>query len=102
MAQNIGVSGEVPSAPFELDDRRSVALGLLRRFLREKPLGAVSAAIILAVVVIAVFAPLIATHPRDFTDKKAILLAPSSKHYFGTDKFGRDVFSRIVYGSRVS
>jgi peptide/nickel transport system permease protein len=70
--------------------------------MREKPLGMFSAAIIIGVVLVAVFAPLIATHPRDYTDGNAILLPPSRDHYMGTDKFGRDVFSRIVYGSRVS
>jgi peptide/nickel transport system permease protein len=102
MAQNLEVSQEVHSTPFERGAGMPVALALLRRFMREKPLGMVSAAIILSVVLVAVFAPLIATHPRDFTDKNAILLPPSSDHYMGTDKFGRDVFSRIVYGSRVS
>jgi peptide/nickel transport system permease protein len=96
------MSHEVPSTPFERSTGTPVALALLRRFVREKPLGVFSAAIILSVVLVAVFAPLIATHPRDFTDKNAILLKPSSEHYMGTDKFGRDVFSRIVYGSRVS
>lgn len=102
MTQNAEASRAIPSAPLLPGGRLPATLGLLRRFLREKPLGVVSAAIILGVVLIAVAAPVVATHPRDFTDKNAILLPPSGEHYFGTDKFGRDVFSRIVYGSRVS
>ena len=82
--------------------RHGAALTFLRRFVREKPLGVISAVIICGVILVALFAPLIATHPRDFTDGNAILLPPSGEHYFGTDQFGRDVFSRIVYGSRVS
>jgi peptide/nickel transport system permease protein len=102
MAHNVGISHELPSEPLLHQGRTPVWLGLGLRLLREKPLGAFSAGIILCVLLIAIFAPLIATHPRDFADKKAILLPPSSDHYLGTDKFGRDVFSRIVYGSRVS
>jgi peptide/nickel transport system permease protein len=82
--------------------RQLAALGFVRRFVREKPLGVFSAAIILGVLFVALFAPLIATHPRDFTDGNAVLLPPSGEHYFGTDQYGRDVFTRIVYGSRVS
>jgi peptide/nickel transport system permease protein len=74
----------------------------ITRFARVKPLGAACTAIFLAMVVVAIFAPLIATHARDQTSKTAILLAPSRTYLFGTDNYGRDVFTRIVYGSRVS
>ena len=53
-------------------------------------------------VVVALFAPLIATHDVGATDLANRYLPPSAEHYFGTDATGRDVFSRIVYGARIS
>src|SRR3712207_3338657 len=70
------------------------------RFIRHKPLGAVSSIVIGLIVLTAVFAPLIApydpteTHPRDK------LQGPSATYRLGTDELGRDVFSRIVHGAR--
>ncbi len=56
---------------------------------------------VLLVLVVALFAPVIASHdPLEMTD--AIQAAPGSGHLLGTDDFGRDVFSRLVYGARVS
>ncbi|GEN30953.1 peptide/nickel transport system permease protein [Cerasibacillus quisquiliarum] len=58
--------------------------------------------IILFIVVTALLAPVIATHnptAQSITDR---YLAPSSEHYLGTDELGRDIFSRIVYGTRIS
>ena len=58
-----------------------------------------------AIVLVAIFAPLIAPYPGDAvsaTHPEAILLPPSREHLFGTDQVGRDVFSRVVYGARVS
>jgi peptide/nickel transport system permease protein len=54
------------------------------------------------IVVVAVLAPQIATHPPDAVHPTQTLLAPSSGHLFGTDQLGRDVFSRVVFGARVS
>jgi peptide/nickel transport system permease protein len=102
MTQQTQMSQDAMVANVWPERRRAPALDFLGRFVREKPLGVFSAAIIIGVVIVAIFAPLIATHPRDFTDGNAILLPPSREHYFGTDQFGRDVFSRIVYGARVS
>lgn len=53
-------------------------------------------------MVVACFAPLIATHEPSATDLQSVLKAPSSMHFFGTDEVGRDVFSRVVYGTRIS
>ncbi|BAI79645.1 peptide/nickel ABC transporter, permease [Deferribacter desulfuricans SSM1] len=58
--------------------------------------------IVVSFFVIAVFAPVIATHDPYKIDLNNIFLPPSKDHLFGTDDLGRDVFSRIVYGSRVS
>ncbi|PRZ39721.1 peptide/nickel transport system permease protein [Antricoccus suffuscus] len=53
-------------------------------------------------VLIAIFAPLVATHDYAKQDYSHILAGPSSSHFLGTDDFGRDVFSRLVYGARLS
>lgn len=60
------------------------------------------ASIVLFFIIVAVFAPLIATHNPADTNLQTIFLPPSAEHYFGTDEIGRDVFSRVVYGTRVS
>jgi peptide/nickel transport system permease protein len=62
-------------------------------------LGAVVVAIL---IVVALFAPVIAPHDPYAINVEAILLPPSFSHLFGTDELGRDVFSRMVYGARVS
>ena len=74
----------------------------LVRFARRYPLGAVGGGLIAVLVLVAVFAPLIATHDRYAIGSRTRLKAPSSEHYFGTDELGRDIFSRIVYGARIS
>ena len=58
-----------------------------------------------AIVLVAIFAPWIAPYPQDAgtaTHPENILQPPSREHLFGTDQVGRDVFSRVVYGARVS
>lgn len=55
-----------------------------------------------AVLVFAAFAPYIAPYDPAHIDTKNILVGPSCAHVFGTDTLGRDIFSRIVYGSRIS
>ena len=51
---------------------------------------------------VAAFAPVIATHDPGASDILALNLKPSAAHWFGTDAIGRDVFSRVVYGARIS
>lgn len=72
------------------------------RFCRRQPLGALGAGILLATVVVAVFAPAIATHGINQTSLSNRLIGPSSEAWFGTDNLGRDQFSRIVYGTRTT
>ncbi len=54
------------------------------------------------IIVVAVFAPLLATHDVGATDLLNRYMAPSSAHWLGTDATGRDVFSRVIYGARIS
>ncbi len=70
--------------------------------LRRNPLGVLGLFLILATVLVAVLAPQIATHDPGKLNRDERLLPPSTQHFFGTDASGRDVFSRVVYGSRVS
>jgi peptide/nickel transport system permease protein len=72
------------------------------RFVRRKPLGAFGALVLLALVFTAIFAPLIATHDPFAQERSAVLVSPGSAHWFGGDNVGRDVFSRVVYGARIS
>ncbi|MEF2072012.1 ABC transporter permease [Consotaella aegiceratis] len=55
-----------------------------------------------SIVVVAIFAPLIATTSPEAQDLMNTLSGPSAMHWFGTDDFGRDIFSRVVYGARIS
>ena len=74
----------------------------LWRLTKEKPLGAFGGVIVLGLLLCALLAPWIATHPYDQTNVRNRLKPPSAQFYFGTDNLGRDIFSRIVYGARVS
>ncbi len=62
----------------------------------------IGAGIVAVVMLAAILAPLIATHDVVSIDMGIRYLAPSSEHWLGTDALGRDVFSRIVYGARIS
>src|SRR6516165_6638721 len=74
----------------------------LGRFARRKPLGAFGAVIALVLVIVAVFAPLIATHDPAETNAALVYAPPGSQLLLGGHQLGRDVFSRLVYGARVS
>ncbi|HTE84739.1 MAG TPA: ABC transporter permease [Dehalococcoidia bacterium] len=80
-------------------------LGLVngaRRFSRRRPVGAFCAVVIVALLFIAAAAPLVARQDPLITHTVIKLQPPSTAHWFGTDDLGRDVFSRVVYGARVS
>jgi peptide/nickel transport system permease protein len=71
-------------------------------FCRTRPLGAVGAAIILLMLLVALAAPLIARYDPVVNDFASMLAPPSSAHWLGTDAFGRDVLARLIYGSRTA
>lgn len=74
----------------------------LLRLCRQNKLAVVSAVVILLILLMAVFAPLIAPYREAEQDALNRLQPPSAEHWFGTDELGRDVFSRVLYGSRLS
>jgi peptide/nickel transport system permease protein len=70
------------------------------RFCRRKPLGAIGGILVLALLVMAVFADRIA--PFAYDEAVARMKPPSARFWMGTDNLGRDVWSRVVYGARIS
>lgn len=91
-----------PSPQSRLQARVGQAyLGWLR--FRRNPLAMAGALIVLMLILAAAFSPWIATHDPITQDLTQRLLAPGTNgHWMGTDEFGRDIFSRIVYGSRIT
>jgi peptide/nickel transport system permease protein len=72
------------------------------RFTRRQPLGAAGAVIIVVMILAAVLAPAISPYDPLETDFLAMLSPPSAQHWLGTDAFGRDLLSRLIYGSRTA
>ena len=72
------------------------------RFCRQRPLGAIGGLIFLMMVFTALTADWIAPYNPLINDYKAMLSPPSINHFMGTDAHGRDVLSRIIYGSRTA
>jgi peptide/nickel transport system permease protein len=70
--------------------------------MKKNKLAAVSAVVIILVVLMAIFAPIIAPYDPYNVDLNNQFLMPSMKHVIGTDMYGRDVLSRIIYGARIS
>ena len=86
----------------QLPKRHHWLVEIIIQLIVTKPLGAFGLLLLLFLVAAAVFAPLICyTDPIKLHDD-AQLLGPSAEFFFGTDQLGRDVFSRIIYGSRLS
>jgi peptide/nickel transport system permease protein len=72
------------------------------RLVKEKPLGAFGGLLVLVLMLCAIFAHWIAPYPYDETNVRQRLKPASAQFYLGTDNLGRDVFSRIIYGARIS
>ena len=74
----------------------------LIKFCKDKPLGAFGGAVAFLLILLAFIAPLVATHDPELTDYRAVLASPSAEMLLGGDQIGRDVFSRLIYGTRIS
>lgn len=73
----------------------------MRRLLRHRP-AVLSIGFLALVTLLAIFAPWVTTHSFETQDIAAKLQGPSTSHWMGTDSLGRDLFSRVLYGARVS
>ena len=76
--------------------------GGLGTFIRRSPLSAFWGCIAAAIIVMAIAAPALVPYEPLKSDFRAMTKPPSERHYFGTDQIGRDVLSRLIYGSRAS
>jgi peptide/nickel transport system permease protein len=98
MALNVPAVGEIGEPVAR--DRSWIGAGY--EFCRRLPLGAVGGAVIVLMLLTAICAPLLAPYDPVGTDFSAMLSPPSKAHPLGTDAFGRDVLSRLIYGSRTA
>ncbi|MEI3856047.1 MULTISPECIES: ABC transporter permease [Ensifer] len=78
------------------------ALKNIVRFLLKSPTSTFGLFVLALLVLVAAFAPLIATHDPYAQDLANTLQAPGNGHLFGTDELGRDIFSRLVFGARIT
>lgn len=77
-------------------------LSTVLRWCRRQPLGAISAGILVLIILVAVFADVVAPYDPVANDFAVMLTAPNLDYLLGTDQFGRDVLSRIIYGAQTA
>lgn len=83
------------------NETRYIKNGIWRRFLRNRK-AVVGLVLLVIITLSAIFAPLVATHNPTQQNLRNRLQPPSAENWLGTDNFGRDIYSRIVYGARIS
>lgn len=96
---------EVVSKQMNVQTKKEQAVGpwkLAWRTFKKSKTALIGSAIVLFFVLIAIFAPYIAPQGMNEQNFSVRLLPPSSEYWFGTDDFGRDIFSRVVLGARIS
>ncbi|MFQ5946618.1 MAG: ABC transporter permease, partial [Anaerolineae bacterium] len=91
----------IDAAVLERSKLRDWGEGVVR-FARRKPLGASGAAVVILMILAAIFAPGIAPYDPLETDYAGQFTPPGAGHWLGSDSFGRDVLSRIIYGSQTA
>src|SRR5664279_2696700 len=84
------------------EGEEALATNDVTRTLRRQPLAIAGLLLLALFVGCALFAPLLASADPAALDLNARLASPSHLHWFGTEELGRDIFSRVVYGSRIS
>jgi peptide/nickel transport system permease protein len=99
----MAITSPIDQAVPEVDRTpRARGWAAVQSFVRRRPLGAIGALVIVVMLVVAAAAPLIAPYDPVAVDFAAMLAAPGAAHWLGTDAFGRDVLSRLIYGSRTA
>ena len=82
--------------------RRGLRIQSIGRAAKRSPLGTIGVVIVLILLICGIFADFIAPYSYSETNLLQALRSPSRDYWFGTDDLGRDVFSRVVYGARIS
>jgi peptide/nickel transport system permease protein len=96
------IGGEIELTRPAVGPRQGSVGQALWRFIRKKPLGAAGGLLMGVMVLTAIFADVLATRDPIATDAASTLASPSREHWLGSDHLGRDIYSRIVHGARVS
>ena len=91
----------IPSAISE-PKRRTMLADFFTRLVREKPLGTACEIIVLILILVAIFADVLAPYPYTEIHLRDSFQGPSARYLLGTDHIGRDLLSRIIYGARLS
>ncbi|MGH7375106.1 MAG: ABC transporter permease [Candidatus Rokuibacteriota bacterium] len=100
----MAITSPIDQAATATTEPTSSARGLaaVRAFARRRTLGAVGAVVVVIMIVVAIFAAPLAPYDPLAVDFGAMLTKPNAAHWLGTDAFGRDVLSRLIYGSRTA
>ncbi|MGH7404815.1 MAG: ABC transporter permease [Candidatus Methylomirabilales bacterium] len=98
MPEPMGAATEVTAARVSLPGWLRICL----RFAQQRPLGAAGAVIVLGMALAALLADIIAPGDPQASNYALMFRPPSAEHWLGTDSFGRDILSRIIYGSRTA
>jgi len=93
---------QTDAAAAEHAPRRPSRWTLLWQFVVQNPLGAAGAVIVIVMIVMAVFAEVVTVYDPTANNFGEMLERPSAEHWLGTDQFGRDLYTRIVYGARTA
>ena len=100
----VGLPRALPGADAEAElvAARRPFFKALGKWVRDQPLGAVSGIMVIFLILVAVFAPQIAPFDPVETNYGAMMTAPNAEYWLGTDQFGRDVLSRVIWGARTA
>src|ERR1700730_11463454 len=102
MAISAGSEHAIPLPIIEPGPRSMSRAARLWRLAYRNPLGSLSLACLILIALIAIFAPWLSPYDPERSITGVALRPPSSLHWLGTDNLGRDILSRILYGSRIS
>ncbi len=73
-----------------------------KKMARKQPVGVAGLAVVVLMIFMAIFAPWLTPYHPEYNDFSSMLTAPNMDYLFGTDQFGRDIFTRILYGARTA
>jgi peptide/nickel transport system permease protein len=90
------------SQPLEQAPRRASRLSMLWQFCAQNPLGAAGGFVVVVMILMAAFADFVTVYDPTRNNFGAMLEPPSSEYWLGTDQYGRDLYTRIVYGARTA